>query len=97
MEYESKEYRIDREVLQDLAGFTVDRKADVREILEMVKGKEVNVLVTDDKWEKVKARAIIAESTEELPGSAKLWAEDWQGWLSDKPWAIKILEVYPQS
>lgn len=92
MEYDEKDYQIDREELQSLVGATLDRSAEVSAILSVIRGKEVKAQINDSQFQKLRVRAIISDSA--LPGSFNLWLQDWQGNRLPQPWAIKILEVY---
>ena len=95
MTYEENEFRIDREALQGVVGSEVEWNVEPEVILEMIKGQEVTAWVKDKNFAILKVKAIISDSTEKLPGSVRLWVENWQGVPLPKAWAIKILEIYP--
>ena len=93
--YEDKEFQIERESLQGVVGQAVDPNSEADAVLEALKGKEARFLLGDEKFEMMEVKGIVSEWAERLPGSAKLWPYDWKGRRHSKPWAIKILEVYP--
>ena len=86
------EFEIEREALQDIVGQQVDPWSEPKAILDWIKGKEVKAEIQDEKFEKMIVKAIICETAEELPDSARLWVDDWKGRRLPEGWFIKILE-----
>ncbi len=93
--YEDKEFNLDRESLQDTVGQSIDPHWEADAVLAELKGKEAKFSLRDESFENIEVRGIVSESSDPLPGSAKLWPYDYQGRRQSKSWAIKILEVYP--
>ncbi|MFC1968220.1 hypothetical protein ACFLVX_02365 [Chloroflexota bacterium] len=92
--YEDREFSLDRESLQDTVGQSIDPHWEADAVLAALKGKEAKFLLMDENFEAMNVKGIVSESTDPLPGSAKLWPYDYQGRRQTQPWAIKILEVY---
>ena len=91
--FQSKEFRIERESLQALAGADVSRDTPAESVMESLKGKEVKAVVFDDRFEMLRVKGVISEDKDKVTGAIRLWVENWQGTRLPKRWAIKVIDI----
>ena len=95
MKYTEEEFELDREELYALTEGKVSKTEDISAVLERLDGKEIEVMLRDEKFEMIKVRCKIYNSAEGSPKAAKLWLREWTGVRLPKPCGVEILEIYP--
>lgn len=90
MAYEDKEFLLDRETLQLLAGPAVSRDEEALVILAKLKGKEISATLRDENFAMVNVKGTLIDKAS---GASKVWIEDWKGFRLPKPWGLKVKEL----